>query len=170
MTAQQPAQTANRTYKITTTGGSLIAGDEYGDDQTALQRAQYWAQRRSVDVVVKNAQGQEIGRVSRSGESTPAAPIPGSTLDLQRQRAAQQEIPEVPLDIEVVQNSPQQSEQFRTADGNLGWQVYERTSGRVIYEFLRPTQQEAWQAAQEYLQDLGVPDASRFSCRPKMQD
>lgn len=70
---QQAAEQGSGTYRITTTGGGLIAGDEYGDDQTALQRAQYWAQRRGVDVIVRNPQGAEVGRVSASGEITPAA-------------------------------------------------------------------------------------------------
>ena len=86
------------------------------------------------------------------------------------------DVPEVPVD--VAQNFPDRTDgrtinfgnQFRTADGNLGWQVYERSSGRVIYEFLRHTQQEAWQTAQEYLQHIGAEDPSLFSCRPKMQD
>lgn len=69
---QQPAQAGGRMYKILDTRGGLIAGDEYGSDQEALQRAAYWAQRRNLDVVVKNEQGQEIGRVSSSGEITPA--------------------------------------------------------------------------------------------------
>jgi hypothetical protein len=63
---------------------------------------------------------------------------------------------------------PQGPQQMRTADGNLGWQVYERSSGRVIYEFLRHTQQEAWQTAQQYMQDIGAEDPSLFSVRPKM--
>lgn len=68
---EKPAQQNNGTYRITTTGGGLIAGDEYGNDQTALQRAQYWAQRRGVDVVVRNPQGDEIGRVDSSGNIAP---------------------------------------------------------------------------------------------------
>jgi hypothetical protein len=72
----EPAPQGGGTYRITTTGGGLIAGDEYGDDQTALQRAQYWAQRRNVDVVVRNPQGQEVGRVSASGDITPTAQQP----------------------------------------------------------------------------------------------
>jgi hypothetical protein len=137
-------------YKIFDTNGRLIAGDEYGSDRAALARAGVWAMRRGIDVVVKNAQGEEIGRVSSSGEITPTtqqqdqgqqyelynretnqvmdtfsanndddamvrlndyrrfgnhgirnqqaqdhlisvrrAPVPGSTLDLQRRRAAQ---------------------------------------------------------------------------------
>ena len=54
-------------YKIFDTRGTLIAGDEYGSDQEALERAAYYAQRRGVDVVVKNQQGQEVGRASSSG-------------------------------------------------------------------------------------------------------
>jgi hypothetical protein len=63
-------------YKIFDTNGRLIAGDEYGSDRAALARAGVWAMQRNVDVVVKNAQGQEIGRVSASGEITPTAQQP----------------------------------------------------------------------------------------------
>ncbi len=61
-------------YKIFDTNGRLIAGDEYGSDRAALARAGVWAMQRGVDVIVKNAQGEEIGRVSASGEITPTAP------------------------------------------------------------------------------------------------
>ena len=66
------ADQGNGLYKIFDTRGALIAGDEYGSDQAALERAAYYAQRRSLDVVVRNAQGQEIGQVSSTGEITPA--------------------------------------------------------------------------------------------------
>ena len=65
-------------YRITTPGGTLVAGDEYGSDQDALQRAAYWAQRRDTDVVVRNARGEEIGRVSSTGDITPATPQPAA--------------------------------------------------------------------------------------------
>lgn len=57
-------------YKIFSTTGTLVAGDEYGSDHEALSRAQYWAQQRNMDVVVKNQQGQEVGRII-SGQITP---------------------------------------------------------------------------------------------------
>lgn len=191
--AQQPAQQDNRTYRITSTGGTLIAGDEYGSDQEALQRAQYWAQRRGVDVIVRNPQGEEVGRVSAFGEITPAAqsdstgnwgiwltssnrfvrapgqldnsvlrrfpsreaaeqflaqtraerpdmrtdievreiepaePIPGSTLDLQRQRAAQQDV-----------------------DTRVDYEIYNRTTGEVIRQFQARNDDEAMVAVDDY--------------------
>lgn len=59
-------------YKIFSDNGTLIAGDEYGSDHEALSRAQYWAQHRGIGVVVRNQQGQEVGRISGSGEIFPA--------------------------------------------------------------------------------------------------
>ncbi len=67
-------------YKIFDTNGRLIAGDEYGSDRAALARAGVWAMQRGIDVVVKNAQGQEIGRVSASGEITPTTQQQGTTV------------------------------------------------------------------------------------------
>lgn len=79
---EKPAEQGGGLYKIYDTRGTLIAGDEYGSDRAALARAGVWAMQRGVDVVVKNAQGQEVGRVSASGEITPATQqSPGSTLN-----------------------------------------------------------------------------------------
>jgi hypothetical protein len=72
-TAHPTQQGVPGLYKIFTTGGRLIAGDTYGSDEDALERAQHWAQRRGEDVVVRNDQGQEVGRVSSSGAITPTA-------------------------------------------------------------------------------------------------
>jgi predicted chitinase/pyrimidine deaminase RibD-like protein len=72
----QPAEQGGGIYKVYDTNGRLIAGDEYGSDRAALARAGVWAMRRGVDVVVHNAQGQEIGKVSSSGEITPTAQQP----------------------------------------------------------------------------------------------
>jgi len=211
---EQPAQQQdNRTYRITSTGGGLIAGDEYGDDQTALQRAQYWAQRRGVDVIVRNPQGAEVGRVSASGEITPAtqsdstgnwgiwltssdrfvrapnqldnsvlrrfpsreaaeqflaqtrldrpdmrtdievreiepaAPVPGSTLDLQRQRAAQQGV-----------------------DTRVDYEIYDRETGQAVEPFQVRSDEEAMTRLNDYRQhgphSLNRDDANlRFGVR-----
>mgnify|MGYP000343632549 CR=1 FL=1 len=72
-------------YKIFSASGTLIAGDEYGSDQEALQRAQYWARQRSMDVVVINQQGQQIGRVSSYGEIFPTAQQPQSAQQTQQE-------------------------------------------------------------------------------------
>lgn len=60
-------------YKMYDTRGTLIAGDEYASEFAALERARYWALRRDTEVIVKNDQGEEIGRVSASGVITHAA-------------------------------------------------------------------------------------------------
>jgi hypothetical protein len=75
----QPGEQSNQQhsglYKIFSTTGGLIAGDEYGSDQAALERAAYYAQQRGVDVVVRY-EGEEIGRVNSSGTITPTAQQP----------------------------------------------------------------------------------------------
>lgn len=75
---EQAAQQGGGLYKIFDTNGRLIAGDEYGSDRAALARAGVWAMQRNTDVVVKNAQGEEVGRVSASGEITPTAQQPAA--------------------------------------------------------------------------------------------
>jgi len=77
----EQSQQGGGLYKIYDTRGTLIAGDEYGSDRAALARAGVWAMQRGVDVVVKNSQGQEIGRVSASGEITPTAQQPTASTD-----------------------------------------------------------------------------------------
>ena len=133
-----------------------VAG-RYETQDEAYEEAQRLANENNIAVHVANS-GLRVA--TATPQSSPGA----------------SDVPEVPVD--VAQNFPDRTDgrtinfgnQFRTADGNLGWQVYERSSGRVIYEFLRHTQQEAWQTAQEYLQHIGAEDPSLFSCRPKMQD
>jgi len=78
-----------------TTGNSAVNLVQGG--QPITDRAQ--AQRQAM-ALISTGRHDLYGVRTRGGE-----PVPGSTLDLQRQRAAQQEIPEVPLDIE--QNFPQ---------------------------------------------------------------
>jgi len=83
-TTQQPEIPGSNIYRITTPGGTLIAGDEYDNDQAALRRAQYWAQHRNTDVVVRNARGEEVGRVSSIGDITPAAQQPSTQFGAAR--------------------------------------------------------------------------------------
>jgi len=83
-TTQQPEIPGSNIYRITDTRGGLIAGDEYESDQAALRRAQYWAQQRNTDVIVRNARGEEVGRVSRIGDITPAAPQPSTQFGAAR--------------------------------------------------------------------------------------
>lgn len=74
----------------------------------------------------RGARGQHAQSHLRFDQSQQTS-VPGSTLDLQRQRAAQaQEIPEVPLDIEI---APPTGGQF-TGE----WKVVD-PQGRIIYSF-----------------------------------
>jgi hypothetical protein len=66
--------------------------------------------------------------------------LPGSTLDLQRQRAAQaQEIPEIPLDIEI---APLRAAQ-QGVDTTVPYELYNRTTGAVIDTFPARNDDEA---------------------------
>ncbi|NBR23451.1 MAG: hypothetical protein EBU08_06695 [Micrococcales bacterium] len=80
------------------------------------------------------------------------APIPGSTIDLQRQRAAQaQQIPEVPLDIEV--NYPQASSAPAGNSFSGQWRVM--IDGEEVWRFrgVGNNQADANRIAQTWLQD-----------------
>jgi len=98
----------------------------------------------------QQAQSQPVGRTS--GE-----PIPGSTIDLQRQRAAQaQEIPEVPLDIEI---APPRSPASSAPAGNSfsgQWKVL--VNGEEVWRFrgVGNSQADANRLAAQWLRDNGM--------------
>ncbi len=96
----------------------------------------------------QQAQSQPVGRTS--GE-----PIPGSTIDLQRQRAAQaQQIPEVPLDIEV--NYPQASSAPAGNSFSGQWKVL--VNGEEVWRFrgVGNSQADANRIAAQWLRDNGM--------------
>jgi hypothetical protein len=81
------------------------------------------------------------------------APVPGSTIDLQRQRAAQaQEIPEVPLDIEIAPPRSPAGNQF-TGE----WKVL-LPDGREVYRFsgVGNSQADANRVAAQWLRNNGM--------------
>lgn len=138
---QQPAQPSGGLYKIFDTRGALIAGDEYGSDQAALERASYYAQRRRLDVVVRNAQGQEIGQVSSTGEITPAGQpaaadrTDGSNINYSfrdlfgtNATADQQQGGIVDVQPDVAQNFPSRGRELR------GWKII-GPQGNTLHEF-----------------------------------
>jgi hypothetical protein len=95
----------------------------------------------------QQAQPQSTGRTS--GE-----PIPGSTIDLQRQRAAQaQQIPEVPLDIEV--NYPQASSAPAGNSFSGQWKVL--VNGEEVWRFrgVGNSQADANRLAAQWLRNNG---------------
>lgn len=74
------------------------------------------------------------GARGQHAQSGPAA-IPGSTIDLQRQRAAQaQQIPEVPLDIEIAQPTTQAASQRPSGEFTGQWLIQD-PQGRTIHRF-----------------------------------
>jgi hypothetical protein len=74
------------------------------------------------------------GARGQHAQSGPAA-IPGSTIDLQRQRAAQaQQIPEVPLDIEIAQPTTQSASQRPSGEFTGQWLIQD-PQGRTIHRF-----------------------------------
>lgn len=193
-------QTVSGLYKIFSASGQLIAGDEYGSDQAALARAQHWARQRGVDVVVKNAQGEEIGRVSAFGEITPTAQqlvqqdqgnwgiwidannrfanqpgtyARGETPPLYRfpsREAAEQWIeqqraarPDMRTDIDVREIPPrllpgstldlqrQRAEQEpQGVDTRVDYEIYDRQTGSVIRSFQARNDDEAMVAVDDY--------------------
>jgi len=85
----------------------------------------------------------------RPVQQTADQPIPGSTLDLQRQRAAQQEPPEAP---------------------STEWQIYNRVTDTPVINIFAPGQNSAWRRAQgwtEYMRDNDPAfRAQDYSVRP----
>jgi hypothetical protein len=94
--------------------------------------------------------------VQRDDNRTLGQPaIPGSTIDLQRQRAAQaQQIPEVPLDIEV--NYPQASSAPAGNSFSGQWKVL--VNGEEVWRFrgVGNSQADANRLAAQWLRDNGM--------------
>ena len=91
----------------------------------------------------------------RQLETTQSTPVPGSTIDLQRQRAAQ-EIPEVPLDIEI---APPRSPASSAPAGNSfsgQWKVL--VNGEEVWRFrgIGNSQADANRIAAQWLRDNGM--------------
>lgn len=114
-------------------------------------------------------------RLARYRETHPGAeynadlaPMPGSTIDLQRQRAAQaQEIPEVPLDIEIAQ--PSEYELYRISDGRA---VTAPAGNPIVFRANSPEDAESKIARYAADFNLGAPElfAVRSVLRPVQQD
>jgi hypothetical protein len=81
------------------------------------------------------------------------APVPGSTVDLQRQRAAQQEIPEVPLDIEIA--PPRSPAQSAPSGGQFSGQWKVMIDGEEVWRFrgVGNNQADANRIAQTWILD-----------------
>lgn len=124
-------------------------------------------------------------------EIEPSTPIPGSTLDLQRQRAAQaQEIPEVPLDIEIAPRRDNWSQDFERRmqaggtdtsqtdmENRLGWpdqtgdanyEIVDRQTNRPVFLFIANTDTDAWRKYSDWLAAAGIPeDTEDYGWRPR---
>ena len=101
-------------------------------------------------------------------EVVPAA-IPGSTLDLQRQRqAAAPAMNQTPTPVPGVQDIE--------PDVNVGstqWEVYNRSSGQPVFRMTAADQAEAWRRGQAWVANARsidpAVDAANFSVRPSAQ-
>ena len=81
--------------------------------------------------------------------------LPGSTLDLQRQQAAQaQEIPEIPLDIEIAPQRAAATNPLRPT-GPGPWEVASRSNNQVYYNPGHQTRMAAQAEAERWLLDNG---------------
>ena len=79
-------------------------------------------------------------------EVVPAA-IPGSTLDLQRQRQAAA----APTPIAGVQDIEPDVEQYTSQPAQTQWEVYDRSTGNPVFRMYAANQAEAWRKGQEWV-------------------
>ena len=111
-------------------------------------------------------------------EVVPAA-IPGSTLDLQRQRmaAAASEITnplhQSPTPVAGVQDIEPDVEQYTSQPAQTQWEVYNRSSGQPVFRMTAADQAEAWRRGQAWVANARsidpAVDAANFSVRPSAQ-
>ncbi len=89
--------------------------------------------------------------------------VPGSTVDLQRQRAARaQEIPEVPLDIEIAQQS--EYELYRISDGRA---VTAPAGNPIVFRATSP--EDAERKIPRYAADFNLGAPELFAVRSVLQ-
>jgi hypothetical protein len=96
---------------------------------------------------------QRLGQPGDSGQPATQNVVPGSTVDLQRQRAAQQEIPEVPLDIEIA--PPRSPAQPAPAGNSFSGQWRVMIDGEEVWRFrgVGNNQADANRIAQTWILD-----------------
>ena len=74
--------------------------------------------------------------------------IPGSTLDLQRQRQAASQ---APTPIAGVQDIEPDVEQYTSQPAQTQWEVYDRSTDRPVFRMYAANQAEAWRKGQEWV-------------------
>jgi hypothetical protein len=101
----------------------------------------------------KHDPDQRLGQPGDSGQPATQNVVPGSTVDLQRQRAAQQEIPEVPLDIEIA--PPRSPAQPAPAGNSFSGQWRVMIDGEEVWRFrgVGNNQADANRIAQTWILD-----------------
>jgi hypothetical protein len=118
-----PDQTGDANYEIVrrdtmTPVFVFIANTE----QDAARKYEQWLDLNGLPLETENYGFRELA-------------LPGSTIDLQRQRAAQaQQIPEVPLDIEIAQPTTQAASQRPSGEFTGRWLIQD-PQGRTIHRF-----------------------------------
>lgn len=74
--------------------------------------------------------------------------IPGSTLDLQRQRQAASQ---APAPVAGVQDIEPDVEQYTSQPAQTQWEVYDRSTDRPVFRMYAADQAEAWRKGQEWV-------------------
>ena len=74
--------------------------------------------------------------------------IPGSTLDLQRQRQAASQ---TPTPVAGVQDIEPDVEQYTSQPAQTQWEVYDRSTDRPVFRMYAADQAEAWRKGQEWV-------------------
>ena len=74
--------------------------------------------------------------------------IPGSTLDLQRQRQAASQ---APTPVAGVQDIEPDVEQYTSQPAQTQWEVYDRSTDRPVFRMYAANQAEAWRKGQEWV-------------------
>ena len=74
--------------------------------------------------------------------------IPGSTLDLQRQRQAASQ---APTPIAGVQDIEPDVEQYTSQPAQTQWEVYDRSTDQPVFRMYAADQAEAWRKGQEWV-------------------
>jgi pyrimidine deaminase RibD-like protein len=130
--------------------------DGYSQAQLRAVKAA-WAARENV-----NADDYIIVDTTQFAAPPAAEPIPGSTLDLQRQRQAADtaantrrwadyEASQTPTPIAGVQDIEPDVEQYTSQPAQTQWEVYDRSTDRPVFRMYAADQAEAWRKGQEWV-------------------
>lgn len=142
-------------YSIAT--GTSVKSLSHTDRSAAAEEARTWIRMNNGDVTKFAIRAEH----NPNAPQTQSEPIPGSTLDLQRQRAQASQ-----------SNIERQPSQVTTDAGIPMWEIYDRRAGSALTRYPDHNQTAAWSTAQQWLRDAHVPEDrwSEYSVRPLTQE